>query len=58
MAFDVLDLANMPNDKDDLAMYGAEEIKTLTQNFEALLNTQECDIACISKEWLALKLDT
>ena len=48
----------MPNDKDDLAMYGAEEIKTLTQNFEALLNTQECDIACISKEWLALKLDT
>ncbi len=53
----MFDPANFPTSKDDLVLYGMDEVTILSDHFSHILDGQGCNRKALQKEWVALKLD-
>ncbi|XP_014666762.1 PREDICTED: zinc finger protein 862-like [Priapulus caudatus] len=51
----VFDCKDWPRDRQELAVYGNEQVAALTRHFSTVLTKRQCDIAAIANEWTQVK---
>ena len=51
----IVDPSNWPDEKEQLALYGNEEVDYMIDHFSEILSEHKCDFDSAKREWSRLK---